>query len=469
MRAFHGSILILAAMAAVLAPPPVRAAESNGIVEAYLAAWNGGSAGMEDLLAPEFVDRSMLLPLDATAFRMQVKRWREAIPDLQVTLLERTRAPGVEILRLRYAGRPSDPSLLTPLSGGRIAIEQTERLTLDGEHLTGRMATTDEWTLPAELMFAPPPAQPVAMLPAATVVTLGANRFPESLAFAPDGTLYLSTGPEGTILRLDASFRPTPFAQIAVGPGGYLMCLTIAPNGTMYTSAISMDPAVRGVWAVMPDGRATRLATLPDGATPNGIALDGRGHVLVADSFAGTIWRVPVEGGTAEPWMRHPWLAPRPLVGRFPGANGLQRAGDAVIVAVSDRSLLVRIPIRADGGPGLPEVVAAGLPGDDFAVTADGTLYVTTHPFNSIVRVGAGGDRTVVAGPEQGVIGPTAAAIGPDGALYVANDGGLWRPLPGVAPVATVTRHALGKAVPNPASSTGSANRAGSEPRDAPR
>jgi sugar lactone lactonase YvrE len=173
------------------------------------------------------------------------------------------------------------------------------------------------------------------------------------------------------------------------------------------------------------------MAALPAGSVPNGLAVDARGNVYVADSFGGVLWRVNAGASQAEVWLKHAWLAPRPLVGRYPGANGLQIAQDAVYVAVSDRSLLLRVPIAADGTAGAPQIYASGLPGDDFAVARDGTLYVTTHPFNTVVRLGRDGRTTVVAGPGQGVVGPTAAAIGHDGSIYVVTDGGLYRPLPG--------------------------------------
>ena len=101
--------------------------------------------------------------------------------------------------------------------------------------------------------------------------------------------------------------------------------------------------------SAMSDGAGRRVAALPHGAVPNGIAIDTRGDLFVADSFGGLIWRLPPGGGEATAWLRHAWLTPRPLVGRYPGANGLQIAGDAVYVAVSDRGLLLRIPIFGDG------------------------------------------------------------------------------------------------------------------------
>lgn len=433
-----------AAIGLLVASHATPAGEPDAAVAAYLEAWNGAPAKLESALAPGFLDRSSLLPLDAPMLAAQMAQWRTALPDLEVRVLERSSAPGLEVLRLRLSGRPAEPRALVPLSGGTVAIEQSERLEIRDGRIASREATVDDWTLPAELLFVPPAASPVKAPPAATVARLGPGRFLESIAFAPDGTLFVSTGFDGGIVTIGRDGTVRPFARLDVGPGGLMMCLAFDAGGTLYASVSARSPEVHGIWRFERSGSGRRIAALPAHAMPNGLALDGRGQVLVADSFGGLIWRAPSGGGAAQPWLRHPLLTPRPLVGRFPGANGLQRAGDAVLISVSDRSLLLRVPIGPDGAPGEPEIVSGTLPGDDFAVAADGTVYVTTHPFNTVVRLTPEGRQTVIAGPAQGVIGPTAAAIGPDGGLYVATDGGLFRPLPGVAPQASVVRLRLG-------------------------
>jgi hypothetical protein len=110
----------------------------------------------------------------------------------------------------------------------------------------------------------------------------------------------------------------------------------------------------------------------------------------------GVLWQVPVSGGVAKVWLRSELLLPRPLVGRFPGANGLQRVGATVVVAVSDRSLLLQIPINGDGSAGSPAILGYAVPTDDFAVALDGSLYLTTHPFNSVVRMTKHGELSSI-------------------------------------------------------------------------
>ena len=417
-----------------------HAADEPAAVTAYLAAWNGDTTALDSLLASDFVDRTGLLPFDRAMFERHVAAWRSSIPDLKVTLLERTSAPGREVLRLRFEGEPARGADLLPVTGGRVQIDQTEWLSITGSKIQSRQASVDEWTLPTEWMFVAPPSAPVEPYTAKKLADFGPGKFLESIAIAADGRLFVSTGLDGAIVTVDTNGVVTPFAKVDVGPGGFMMCLAFDRKGVLHATVNSQAPGALGVWRFDASGTGQRIAALPPGSVPNGLAIDDPGNVFVADSFGGVIWRVPAGGGEAKVWLRSDLLTPRPLVGKYPGANGLQRTQDAVFVAVSDRSLLLRIPVSADGSAGTPAIHAAGLPGDDFAIAPDGTIFVTTHPFNTVVRLTPDGRRVVIAGPAQGVIGPTSAAIAPDGSLFVATDGGLYRPLPGVPPIASLVR-----------------------------
>jgi sugar lactone lactonase YvrE/predicted ester cyclase len=420
---------------------PVEAASPvDAALSAYLDAWNGMPARLDDAVTVGFRDESALLPLDRGMFRALVEQWRNAFPDLKVTVLERFEGDQAVLLRLRFVGHPSKGDALLPVTGGGVSIDQTERLRFQQGRIASRTAEIDDWTLPLEWMFVPPAAGEFEPHRVDRVAEFGKGRFLESIALGPDGLLYLSTGMDGGISRVARDGSIQPFAHVDVGPGGLMMCLAFNSRGVLFSTVNSRDGATMGVWRFAAGGQGVRVAPLPATAVPNSLAFDGQGNVLVADSFGGVIWRVPEAGGPAQAWFRNPLLAPRPLVGRFPGANGLQRDANSIIVAVSDRSQLLRVPITSKGDPGRPSLISSTIPVDDFAVAADGTLYLTTHPFNTVVRLTRDGRQTVMAGPAQGVIGPTSAVLGDDGWLYVATDGGLYRPQPGVAPVASLVR-----------------------------
>ena len=94
--------------------------------------------------------------------------------------------------------------------------------------------------------------------------------------------------------------------------------------------------------------------------------------------------------------------------------------------------MIVRVPIRSDGSAGAVETVWRDIIGDDFAFGESGSLYVTTHPAHTLVRIDPSGKRTTIAGPDQGMVGSTAcafgAAPGDENALYVCTDGGFTVP-----------------------------------------
>jgi hypothetical protein len=72
------------------------------------------------------------------------------------------------------------------------------------------------------------------------------------------------------------------------------------------------------------------------------------------------------------------------------------------------------------------ETLADRLPGDGLDVTADGTVYVATHPFNTVERIAPDGTRTTIADASVGVVGPTDVWALDDGSLLVVQDGGAF-------------------------------------------
>jgi hypothetical protein len=68
----------------------------------------------------------------------------------------------------------------------------------------------------------------------------------------------------------------------------------------------------------------------------------------------------------------------------------------------------------------------------DFAFGISGSVYITTHPEHTLVRLNPSGARTTLAGPEEGMVGSTACAFGrapgDENALYVTTDGGFLIP-----------------------------------------
>ncbi|HTD13661.1 MAG TPA: hypothetical protein VK673_00680 [Chthoniobacterales bacterium] len=184
----------------------------------------------------------------------------------------------------------------------------------------------------------------------------------------------------------------------------------------------------------------------------NGSCLIGPNIILLADSFAGLIWRVdlPTNGGTpvAQIWLQHESMGyyPGQLKPEQPGINGLRYAAKLgyIYYTATAKKLFMRVKIDSKTltAAGEPEHVAAGRMADDFCIDEDASVaYLTTHRENTIDVVSLdpakNSARFIVAGDPftEELIGPSSAAWsrrpGEYGKVaYVTTDGGTASPPP---------------------------------------
>jgi sugar lactone lactonase YvrE len=148
------------------------------------------------------------------------------------------------------------------------------------------------------------------------------------------------------------------------------------------------------------------------------------------DSQLGVIWRIDPNSGRVEEAIRDPALLARPFISLAPGANGLHFRGRDMIVTVSYRTTVLSYAMDDKGHFGSAKIIASGIPGDDFAIGQDGSLFITTHPYNTIVRVFPGEERTIIGKAAQHIVGATDAVFGKTArdhtTLYVVTDGGAF-------------------------------------------
>ena len=255
---------------------------------------------------------------------------------------------------------------------------------------------------------------------------------PESIVFDRRDNAYISLAFTGEIRKFA---RDSSLSTLAVLPLGgpcaprpsVLLGLAMDRRDRLYASVVSCNMADHGIWRIDRRSGATELvANMPFEVIGNGIDVV-RGQIYVADTFDSRVWRVPVTGGTPEIWADDPLLE-RPPGAMFPGPNGLRFFRREIYVANSSTGTVVAIPLRFDGTAGEARI-AATLPApqgcDEFAFDVRGSIYCTTDPFNTVVRLDRDGTTEILLTADDLLDGPTSAAFGRRGRnrfnLYITN------------------------------------------------
>ncbi|WP_405752663.1 hypothetical protein OHA19_33960 [Streptomyces sp. NBC_00012] len=262
---------------------------------------------------------------------------------------------------------------------------------------------------------------------------------PENITLEPGGSAVVTFAysrqvarihPDGRVHVLATLPQPQAGADTPALSSPFLGGIVRAHDGTLYFLYATGSSDLTGLWRLRPGGAPQRIAALPADGLPNGLALDRHeGQLYVADSVLGTVWRVPVTGGTPTRWATAPELA----AAGFLGANGIKIHNGAVWVSNLDKGTVLRIPVTRYGIAGPVETRATGLINiDDFAFTGHGdTLLAAINADNEVALVRPGGSHTVVMTGADGLENPTSLAVRGNtayiasGAYFTNNDPNL--------------------------------------------
>ncbi len=242
------------------------------------------------------------------------------------------------------------------------------------------------------------------------------------------GQLYL-VRPDGRT----STFGPS----IALGGCAMMLGVDLDARGNAIVAIFNFDPScgtdspATGLLKVT-SHKVSRLTTLPEGTWPNGVEVVGD-RVYVTESLSGAVWRVPTDRVTAptDPWLTSPLLAPLddPVI----GANGVLFRDGALWLTSYAQGLIVRVPVRHNGSPGTPTVVASDprlVTADGIAFDTHGTLWVAvnhrTLPDGSmdmghLVTVNRHGTVSDVARLDGIVDYPTQVLFGHGDRMFVVN------------------------------------------------
>lgn len=333
-----------------------------------------------------------------------------------------------------------------------IALLSSIPLALGALHLK----TARAWVLPAMLaipsivvalaqplglrVLALPKADQLAYapVPARVIKTYDEGLWFEGIAAGEDGTLYLSGSRNLDFSRGDY-YQDAQGELIARKPDGSERILFKMPKGlSSGVPVVAKDNSiyltshgeVSYLWQIDPNGNGRQLAQFPKNAWPNGLDLGPDGMLYTPDSYLGVIWRVNPGNGAVEAALTDPALLARPFISLAPGANGLHFKGREMLLTVSDRTTFLQYTLDEKGHFGPATILASGIPGDDFAIGQDGSLFITTHPYNTVVRVLPDGTRTIIGKEPEHIVGATDAVFGrtarDQNTLYVVTDGGAF-------------------------------------------
>ena len=246
---------------------------------------------------------------------------------------------------------------------------------------------------------------PFAAVPAEVMTEWEPGTFVENLTPAPEGGWLVTLPSHRRIDHVTVGGTRSSFAQLTTSPTGIVTDgdSTLVISGSFGGPGWRLDRLRRN--------EIERVCELPQLRFGNGMARAGS-RLLIADSALGIVLVVDLDSTQVEPWLTHELLTPSPDAAGMPGVNGITVAGDQVLLTSTGRALLLRIPVAATDASNL-EVVAERLLADDFAVGGDGTTYLATHVFDSVLRLDPDGRRTDIAGPHQGVETSTSVAIDP--------------------------------------------------------
>lgn len=286
----------------------------------------------------------------------------------------------------------------------------------------------------ATIAAVPSPSTAQARPPAVTsrIVAhfdLAKGQLPENVALGPDGTAYVTFASARQVAAISPSGAtrilatlPAPADGGAGTPAlGFALTTGIVRtgDGTLYFLYASGDAATTGLYRLRRGQEPQRIAALPAGGLPNGLAYDEPAKTFyLTDSVKGTVTTVPLDGGSARVWS-----AARELSATgFLGANGIKVRHGAVWVTNLDRGTLLRIPIDR-GRPGPVRVKAAGLAGIDdiaFAGTGDDQVIAALNGPNKVVRIDAAGRAKTLLTAAAGLQNPTSVAVR-DRTVYVLS------------------------------------------------
>jgi len=270
--------------------------------------------------------------------------------------------------------------------------------------------------------------------------------FLENIAVLDDGAIAVSILSDARIDRVTLAGERSTLGQFAAPVTGLAVL-----GKHLYAAVGEPGKETAVLWRVDPQTcQAEPWMPLDGVAFANGVTPFDATRLLVAESWAGQLVLADITRKSTSVWIADERLTRAPGIDFLPGANGVKRFGERVMVSSTGRAMLLEARVAPDRSASDLKVVSEHLRVDDFAFDARGNAYLCTHIGHSLDRLMPGGERVALGGIPQGLAGSTACAFGRHGversALYITTTGGIVTPPAGVLQAAKLVRLDVGEA-----------------------
>ncbi|KAL2678955.1 hypothetical protein Neosp_009709 [[Neocosmospora] mangrovei] len=264
------------------------------------------------------------------------------------------------------------------------------------------------------------------------------NTWFENLATRSNGDILATRLDSPDIWLIDPSTRrgrsvaTVPGVLSTIGITEHRPGVFVFGAGNLTVNPLGIEPGSMKLFQL--DFRQKRpsiqlIMTMPEASLINGITPFSQTEVLVSDINLGVVYKVNVATGASDIVLSGP---------DFAGINGIRVQNSFLYYASTSNETFFRVPIDENAtATGATEVIAAGVPMDDFALMPDGTAYIATMGLNQVVRVDPDGRISTVSGAvgSLDVAGGTSARFGSSRndrlVLYVTTNGGTPTPVNG--------------------------------------
>ena len=188
------------------------------------------------------------------------------------------------------------------------------------------------------------PLEPVAHQ---IVATWPPGTFVENLAPLPDGDFVVSLHSRRELARVRIDGSRSTLAHLPVSPVGI-----VVDGDRLVVGGGEIGTTPQTVFTIGLDGHVQPLVEVPDSLFLNGFTPARAGFVYCVDSLLGVVFEIDLAAASARVVLHHDLLGKISADPMMPGVNGIALGDDALWLTNTDRAVVLRAGLGADGPDG---------------------------------------------------------------------------------------------------------------------